>query len=32
MKFDEPKEDILTLNFNSNDVPSSSGTNSINIP
>jgi hypothetical protein len=32
MKFDEPKENILTLNLNSNDVPSSSGTNSINIP
>jgi hypothetical protein len=32
MKFDEPEEDILTLNFNSNDVPSSSGENSINIP
>jgi hypothetical protein len=32
MKFDEPEENILTLNFNSNDVPSSSGENSINIP
>jgi hypothetical protein len=32
MEFDEPEEDILTLNFNSNDIPSSSVTNSINIP
>jgi len=32
MKFDEPEEDILTLNFNSNDISSLSGANSINIP
>jgi hypothetical protein len=29
MKFDEPEEDILTLNFN--DISSLSGANSINI-
>jgi hypothetical protein len=32
MKFDEPEEDILTLNFNFNDISSLSGANSINIP
>jgi hypothetical protein len=32
MNVEELEEDILTLNLNSNDVPSSSGTNSINIP
>jgi hypothetical protein len=32
MKFDEPEEYILTLNFNSNDIPSSSEAHSINIP
>jgi hypothetical protein len=34
MNVDELEEDILTLNLNSNDVsvPSSSETNSINIP
>jgi hypothetical protein len=32
MKLDEPKKDILTLNFNSNDIPNTSGANSTKIP